>query len=163
MKKHRVLLVFQEDLFKILDEPPTTNNVTTTNNNHSNIFDVFNPIGTTSSNPLEDILFSDDPSTSNGLKTQHLSFDLKKKTQTKLRFRFLAKISNSIPSMIAFDKNGLKINLTFERQDTTLLIYLQAMNSTSSPILNFVFKAAVPKVNFLIDFSVFKSTFSLDI
>jgi len=110
-----------EDLFKILDEPSTTNNVTTTNNNHSNIFDMFNPISTTSSNPLEDMLFNDDSSTNNG------------------------KNSNSIPSMIAFDKNGLKINLTFERQDTTLFIYLQAMNSTSSPILNFVFKAAVPK------------------
>ena len=48
--------------------------------------------------------------------------------------------------MTAFEKKGLRILFTFEKQDSTLFIHLQASNSTSSPITNFTFKAAVPKV-----------------
>ena len=55
--------------------------------------------------------------------------------------------------MTAIEKNGLRIIFTFERQDTILLIHLQATNSTENPITNFIFKAAVPKVKK--DFSFF--------
>jgi len=54
--------IFQEDLFKILDESPQTNG-NNAFNTHNNIFDLLNtgdqPI-ISSSNPLEDILFGDD-------------------------------------------------------------------------------------------------------
>ncbi|CAF1019252.1 unnamed protein product [Adineta ricciae] len=52
---------------------------------------------------------------------------------------------NTIPAMIALDKNGLSLTFTFERQDTTLTITSTATNSTPYNITNFVFKAAVPK------------------
>jgi hypothetical protein len=48
--------------------------------------------------------------------------------------------------MTIIDKNGLHIIFQFEKQDKILLIHLQATNSTSIPITNFIFKAAVPKV-----------------
>ncbi len=51
-----------------------------------------------------------------------------------------------IPPMTAFDKNGLRIIFTFERDGTTLTIHSKATNSTQYSITNFVFKAAVPKV-----------------
>jgi hypothetical protein len=49
--------------------------------------------------------------------------------------------------MTVIDKNGLHIIFQFEKQNQILLIHLQATNSTQIPITNFVFKAAVPKVN----------------
>jgi hypothetical protein len=49
--------------------------------------------------------------------------------------------------MTVIEKNGLRIIFTFERQDPILLIHLQATNSTQKAITNFLFKAAVPKVN----------------
>jgi hypothetical protein len=48
--------------------------------------------------------------------------------------------------MKVLDKDGLRIIFQFEKQDHFLLIHLQATNSTQTPITNFVFKAAVPKV-----------------
>ncbi|CAF1070638.1 unnamed protein product [Adineta ricciae] len=52
---------------------------------------------------------------------------------------------NTIPAMIALNKNGLSLTFTFEREDTTLTIISTATNSTPYNITNFVFKAAVPK------------------
>ncbi len=49
--------------------------------------------------------------------------------------------------MTAIDKNGLRILFTFERENTTLIIHSTVTNSTSYPMTNFVFKAAVPKVS----------------
>jgi len=60
---------------------------------------------------------------------------------------FILGQNSSIPSMTVIDKNGLHIIFQFEKQDQILLIHLQATNSTQIPITNFVFKAAVPKVN----------------
>ena len=48
--------------------------------------------------------------------------------------------------MTVFHKNGLHIVFEFERQDSMLTIQMQVMNSRPSPMTNFVFKAAVPKV-----------------
>ena len=62
--------------------------------------------------------------------------------------------------MTVIDKNGLRISFHFERQDSILLIHLQATNSTQIPITNFVFKAAVPKVKKDIIYLFFKLTFS---
>ncbi len=56
---------------------------------------------------------------------------------------------NSIPPIVAFDKNGLKLEFSFEKpSDNPILtiISLTAINSTSSPMLEFLFQAAVPKV-----------------
>jgi len=49
--------------------------------------------------------------------------------------------------MTALDKNGLRILFTFERENTTLTIHSKITNSTSFSMTNFLFKAAVPKVD----------------
>jgi AP-1 complex subunit gamma-1 len=51
----------------------------------------------------------------------------------------------AIPPMTAVDKNGLRIIFTFERENTILTIHSTATNSSPYPIINFIFKAAVPK------------------
>ncbi len=69
--------------------------------------------------------------------------------------------------MTVIDKNGLHIIFQFEKQNQILLIHLQATNSTQIPITNFVFKAAVPKVNKFIYINnrilVFFQTINLDL
>lgn len=58
--------------------------------------------------------------------------------------------TSSIPSITSYDKNGLKIEFTFERpliDHQILLITMAAHNSTASPMEEFLFQAAVPKVN----------------
>lgn len=122
-------LTSQADLFKILDEPlPNNGNTTNASNTQNNLFDLLNidnppSISSPSANPLEDMLFGNDtpktPST-NG--------------------------NTSIPPLTIFNKNGLQIIFNFEKQEKILFIHLRATNSTSTPITNFVFKAAVPKV-----------------
>ena len=56
--------------------------------------------------------------------------------------------------MTAFEKNGLKVVFTFQRtpnpMDPSLIaITLNATNSTPSPMTEFVFQCAVPKVSIL--------------
>lgn len=54
-----------------------------------------------------------------------------------------------IPSITAYNKNGLKIDFTFERSNTNpsvTVITIQASNSTELDMTDFVFQAAVPKV-----------------
>ena len=69
-------------------------------------------------------------------------------------------INNSIPSIVAFDKNGLKLEFSFERptdNPTLITISLTATNSSQYPIEEFLFQAAVPKVcsNILLGFTYF--------
>lgn len=55
-----------------------------------------------------------------------------------------------IPSIVAFDKNSLKIVFQFEKDPntpSTIKITLSATNSWSTPMTDFLFQAAVPKVN----------------
>uniref|UniRef100_A0A674H2C0 AP-1 complex subunit gamma n=1 Tax=Taeniopygia guttata TaxID=59729 RepID=A0A674H2C0_TAEGU len=57
-------------------------------------------------------------------------------------------ISAGIPSITAYNKNGLKIDFTFERSNTNpsvTVITIQASNSTELDMTDFVFQAAVPK------------------
>lgn len=57
--------------------------------------------------------------------------------------------STGIPSITAYNKNGLKIDFTFERSNTNpsvTVITIQASNSTELDMTDFVFQAAVPKV-----------------
>lgn len=59
----------------------------------------------------------------------------------------------AIPSIIAFEKNSLKVVFHFERDPntpSTIKITLNAINLLSSPMNDFLFQAAVPKVNHLI-------------
>ena len=56
---------------------------------------------------------------------------------------------SGIPTMTAFEKNGLRIEFAFERsqaQASVINITLSATNSNSQPLNDFVFQAAVPKV-----------------
>nr|XP_054496609.1 AP-1 complex subunit gamma-1 isoform X3 [Agelaius phoeniceus] len=57
-------------------------------------------------------------------------------------------IAAGIPSITAYNKNGLKIDFTFERSNTNpsvTVITIQASNSTELEMTDFVFQAAVPK------------------
>uniref|UniRef100_A0A3Q2DRQ1 Adaptor related protein complex 1 subunit gamma 1 n=1 Tax=Cyprinodon variegatus TaxID=28743 RepID=A0A3Q2DRQ1_CYPVA len=56
--------------------------------------------------------------------------------------------TNGIPSMTAYNKNGLKIDFTFERANPNpniAVITIHATNSTEAEMTDFVFQAAVPK------------------
>lgn len=60
--------------------------------------------------------------------------------------------STGIPSITAYNKNGLKIDFSFERSNTNpsvTVITIQASNSTELDMTDFVFQAAVPKVELL--------------
>lgn len=52
--------------------------------------------------------------------------------------------------MTAYNKNGLKIDFTFERANPNpniAVITIHASNSTEADMTDFVFQAAVPKVS----------------
>ena len=54
-----------------------------------------------------------------------------------------------IPPMTAYNKNGLKIEFTFERSNPNpniAVITIHASNTTEADMTEFVFQAAVPKV-----------------
>lgn len=56
--------------------------------------------------------------------------------------------TNGIPPMTVFEKGGLRLDFAFEKsQDNPLatVIHLTALNSSSNPMTNFLFQAAVPK------------------
>lgn len=60
-----------------------------------------------------------------------------------------SKGNESIPSITAYQKNGIKIDFAFEKSlkdSNTLLINLEAWNQNSTQITDFLFQAAVPKV-----------------
>jgi AP-1 complex subunit gamma-1 len=55
-----------------------------------------------------------------------------------------------LPSITAYEKNGLKIVFCLERlpeNPNTTVIRMSAMNETINPITEFLFQAAVPKVS----------------
>jgi hypothetical protein len=55
-----------------------------------------------------------------------------------------------LPSITAYEKNGLKIVFSLERlpeNPNTTVIRMSAMNETLNPITEFLFQAAVPKVS----------------
>ncbi|XP_039619241.1 AP-1 complex subunit gamma-1 isoform X2 [Polypterus senegalus] len=57
-------------------------------------------------------------------------------------------VTAGIPPMTAYNKNGLKIEFTFERSNTNpniAVITIHASNSTDAEMTEFVFQAAVPK------------------
>lgn len=54
---------------------------------------------------------------------------------------------SKMPSLVSFDKNGLKIVFDFEKSiENPLQISLTAQNTTDHPMEEFLFQAAVPKV-----------------
>ena len=58
-------------------------------------------------------------------------------------------LSGSAP-IIAFNKNGLLIEFTCEKdnsQASVIIVNVKATNSSPTPMTEFVFQAAVPKVN----------------
>uniref|UniRef100_A0A8C5HY48 AP-1 complex subunit gamma n=1 Tax=Gouania willdenowi TaxID=441366 RepID=A0A8C5HY48_GOUWI len=60
----------------------------------------------------------------------------------------LGDLSLRIPPMTAYNKNGLKIDFTFERANPNpniAVITIHASNSTEADMTDFVFQAAVPK------------------
>ncbi|XP_043935483.1 AP-1 complex subunit gamma-1 [Protopterus annectens] len=57
-------------------------------------------------------------------------------------------IATGIPTMTAYNKNGLKIDFSFERSNTNpniTVITMAAFNTTEADMTDFVFQAAVPK------------------
>uniref|UniRef100_A0A8B9HUS7 AP-1 complex subunit gamma n=1 Tax=Astyanax mexicanus TaxID=7994 RepID=A0A8B9HUS7_ASTMX len=65
-----------------------------------------------------------------------------------LVFWWILAFLKSIPPMTAYNKNGLKIEFTFERSNPNpniSVITIHASNSTEADMTDFVFQAAVPK------------------
>ena len=63
---------------------------------------------------------------------------------------FVLHLGESIPSIVAVDKEGLKIDLSFEKEGsgpTVVIVTLKITNSTNNPFNSFIFQAAVPKVS----------------
>ena len=64
---------------------------------------------------------------------------------------------SGIQDIEAFDKNGLKMIFSFVRPDPTnptiVAITLKALNANTSPIYDFIFQAAIPKVSELLVFT----------
>jgi hypothetical protein len=112
---------FQVDLLRMLDEPIQTNGVS---HQHQTL------------NPLEDLLFGNGIQTTNSKAFQNTYF-----------FFIITKFLLAIPPLTALNKNGLRIIFTFEREGTILTIHAKATNSTQYSMTNFIFKAAVPRVN----------------
>lgn len=54
--------------------------------------------------------------------------------------------SAGIPGINAYNKNGIKLDMTFEVQETVTTINMQATNNTGTNVTDFLFQAAVPKV-----------------
>lgn len=74
-----------------------------------------------------------------------------KKEQNLITFNTLLSCNPpaAIPPMTAYNKNGLKIDFTFERANPNpniAVITIHASNSTDADMTDFVFQAAVPKV-----------------
>lgn len=66
-----------------------------------------------------------------------------------------------LPSITAYEKNGLKIVFSLERlpeNPNTTVIRMSAMNETLDPITEFLFQAAVPKVSQC--YKIYWSTFA---
>jgi AP-1 complex subunit gamma-1 len=58
--------------------------------------------------------------------------------------------STGIPSITAYEKGGVKIDFNFEKDPNNpsiSTITVNAVNSLSVPMTDFVFQAAVPKVS----------------
>ena len=128
-------------MLKILDESPSINGENEFNG-QKNIFDLLNTNNQqaiSTPNPLEDLFGNILPDNQSG--HGKLIYD-----DYYYEDFVVSDINSCIPSMTVMDKNGLHITFRFERQDEILLIHLQATNSANTPIINFVFKAAVPKV-----------------
>ncbi|XP_042889482.1 AP-1 complex subunit gamma-1-like isoform X4 [Penaeus japonicus] len=53
--------------------------------------------------------------------------------------------NSSIPGINAYNKNGIKLDMTFEVQETVTTINMQATNNTGTNVTDFLFQAAVPK------------------
>lgn len=61
---------------------------------------------------------------------------------------FTTPVLNNIPSISAFEKNGLKLKFSFEKSldnPQSVIILLTATNETPNPMKDFLFQAAVPK------------------
>ncbi|XP_071534439.1 AP-1 complex subunit gamma-1 isoform X2 [Panulirus ornatus] len=52
---------------------------------------------------------------------------------------------SSIPGINAYDKNGVKLDMTFEVQEPVTTISMLATNNTGAMVTDFLFQAAVPK------------------
>ncbi|MBN3319813.1 AP1G1 protein, partial [Atractosteus spatula] len=88
--------------------------------------------------PVPPISMSQPPFLLDGLSSQPLFNDI------AAEFLFCV----GIPPMTAYNKNGLKIEFTFERSNTNpniAVITIHASNSTEADMTDFVFQAAVPK------------------
>ena len=59
-----------------------------------------------------------------------------------------------LPSIVAYNKNDLKIDFSFQRDMSTITIQLSVTNQSMADITNFVFQAAVPKVSIMLSISM---------
>lgn len=52
-----------------------------------------------------------------------------------------------LPRITAYDKNGLRLDMTFEVHESVTTINMLATNTSVAQVTDFLFQAAVPKVS----------------
>lgn len=139
--------------------PPTTNQVQNTTNNNSAIVDLLGLINSEPTSSSNGTLIN---TTNNSLSENNDSNSLKYNSliESNLFDGFdsfdtpivtsAAQITPQIPSLVAYDANGLKLTFDFEKNDSdpkTLIIRIKAQNSYDKPMLDFRLQAAGPKVS----------------
>ena len=56
-------------------------------------------------------------------------------------------LSSAVPGIVAYEKNGMKLDMTFEVVESVITINMLATNNSLAPMTDFLFQAAVPKVS----------------
>lgn len=71
-----------------------------------------------------------------------------------------------LPEIIAYDKNGIRLDMTFEVHESVTTINMLATNTSAAQVTDFLFQAAVPKVSdgylMVIKLPYYRSSRSLD-
>ena len=57
---------------------------------------------------------------------------------------------SAIPGIIAYDKNGIKIDMSFEKENTAITVNMLVSNNSGGEVSDFLFQAAVPKVSWFL-------------
>ena len=143
--------------------PPSTVQNAINNNTNSAIIDLLGLINSEPSSNSNGTLITSTITTNNSLSENNDSNSLKYNSliESNLFDGFNSfdtpivttpQVTPSIPSLVAYDQNGLKLTYEFERNDSDpkiLIIRMKAQNSYDKPMSDFLFQAAVPKVNIL--------------
>ncbi|XP_053638784.1 AP-1 complex subunit gamma-1 isoform X6 [Cherax quadricarinatus] len=129
------------------DKATITNGVDTPLDNESLLNDLTSPNNnaheTSESNALLDLLGGMEPGDSDTIKSTSTSISLTVASTPSVNADILDLLG--IPGITAYDKNGIRLDMAFELQETLITINLIASNNTGAQVTDFLFQAAVPK------------------